>query len=126
MIHEPTDFQPIDKRTPKYGRAMVRCPFPGCGKELPATPKFQCTGRAGVAIAQNLDCIHRLEKVGTVPCGTCRGKPVKAVVYGCRANGGQVCTLYAIGTGPSQQLDGNAPVNCATCPIRTPPTNTEG
>jgi hypothetical protein len=124
MIHEPTDFQLIAEKTPKYGRPMVACPV--CGKKLPATPKFQCTGRAGVAIVQNLDCIHRLEKVGTVPCGTCRGKPVKAVVYGCRANGGQVCTLYAIGTGPSQQLDGNAPVNCATCPIRTPPTNTEG
>jgi hypothetical protein len=126
MTHEPTEYVLSTKRTGD-GRKVWICPE--CGKPVHGeTPGRPCTGRAEVVIAGNLACIHRLEKVGTVPCGVCptTNQPKQASVYLCRAEGGRACVLYAVGTGPEQHIHGVLPVVCTTCPIRTPPVNTEG
>ena len=111
---------------PKSGLSGWWCPV--CRKTAyGGKPAGECPGPTpALKIVENLACIHRLEKVGTVPCGVCTKNSVRAVVYGCRANGGQNCTLYAIGTGTEQYVDGKLPEVCITCKIREAPANTEG
>jgi transcription elongation factor Elf1 len=131
MNHPPAEFIETTRKTSRLRRPFWRCPV--CGKTLPGNQKPKpCTGRDEAMFVApiaggGLDCVHRLEKVGTVPCGICpqAGTPKQAAVYLCKAEGGRACVLYPIGNGPEQKLHEVRPVVCATCPIRTPHSNLE-
>lgn len=112
MTHEPTEMLPTGETTAKTKRPIYRCPT--CGKQLPNVPGRVCAGSADVQIIERLDCIHRLEKAGTVPCGTCAetGREKQVSVFLCRANGGQCCVLIPIG---DVRFHDARPVVCQTC-----------
>lgn len=119
MTHTPAEFVLIEGRaTPKSGMPLYRCPV--CAKVLPNQAGKSCSGRAeSPAIVGNLDCIHRLERVGTVPCGTCSqtGREKQVSVYLCRMGGGQCCVLVPAG---DVLFHDSRPVVCHTCPDRKP------
>ncbi|MDZ4779886.1 MAG: hypothetical protein SGJ19_06515, partial [Planctomycetia bacterium] len=82
MIHAAETMTQIG--THRRGVPIYQCPE--CGAKIVAIypPAGECR-KSPRPVVMNLDCIHRLEKVATVPCGVCpqTNKQTFAGVYLC-------------------------------------------
>lgn len=69
--------------------------------------------------AADLPCVHRREKVATIPCGLCGGRDRRVGVYVCTQFG--ACTINAVGRAEAQKVDGKFPATCLGCYARVEP-----